>query len=147
MDPKDRYIVMMGEYSFKARGLSVLIDQQQRVGEINNFVQTLAQIPGLLDGLNRDELLEALMLPLNWNVERLLISKSQPGVTGAAPQPAINPALQNPTQQRNAQLGAAQGGATNNPNAGGGGGQAGAMQGQLMQRMMQQMGQGGQRAA
>jgi hypothetical protein len=120
LTPKERYSLMMGEFSFKARGLSVLIDQQQRIGEITSFIQTLAQLPGLLERLNPDELLQALMLPLNWNVEKLILSL-QPG---GAP-PGLPPASQGmpmggltPAQARSGQLGRALGGAPgNNPQA------------------------------
>ena len=141
MSPKERYATMMGEFSFKARGLSVLIDQQQRIGEITNFLQLLAQIPGMIERLNPDELLEMVMLPLNWNVERLLLSRQ--GLMGSAQRPASAEGQgggggNSPAQEMAGRQGAQMGGATNNPMAGGGGGVPG--QGQ---RMMKPGGGGG----
>jgi hypothetical protein len=138
LQPKERYVVMMGEFSFKARGLSVLIDQQQRIGEITNFIQTLSMLPGLLQRLNPDELLQALMLPLNWNVEKLILSMQPGGSPPGLPPPGMgipadgkvpgdqvgaggagggaNPNL-TPMQQQSARQGAMMGGAPNNPMA------------------------------
>lgn len=147
---KERYVEMMGEYSFKARGLSVLIDQQQRLGEIMNFLTTLSHIPGLLDWLRPSELLEALMMPLNWNVEKIMKTPEEyqmeqmrmmmqqammaQGGGGKGPQPGQRQL--NPAQQKNAQEGRQMGGRTNNPmagsktgpQAGGGEGQGGLLQ-------------------
>lgn len=114
MSPKERYAIMIGGYEFKARGLSVLIDQQQRIGEITNFLQLLANIPGLMERINPDELLEAIMLPLNWNVERLLLSR-QGMPPGGVPGTAQNTNGNTPAQQMAGQQGAQYGGATNNP--------------------------------
>lgn len=151
LTPKERYATMMGEFSFKARGLSVLIDQQQRIGEVTSLIQLLSTVPGLLDGLDRDELLEALIMPLNWNVEKLIISRQGGGTQiQGQPSPAINTQGPNgqasPAQGRNAQLGAKLGGAANNPMAAKPGGAQTQGQGMLqniMAAMQQQSQQGG----
>ncbi len=144
LTPKERYATMMGEFSFKARGLSVLIDQQQRVGEITSLIQLLSTVPGLLDGLDRDELLEALIMPLNWNVEKLIISRQKGGDQASQPPASVNTMVP-PAQQRNAQLGAKLGGAANNPMAArsqpqGGGGGGGMLQNLMAQMQQSKMG-------
>lgn len=152
MNPKERYATMMGEFSFKARGLSILIDQQQRIGEITNFLQLLANIPGLMERINPDELLEAIMLPLNWNVERLLINREglqAGGPTQQSPQAQPPPTMaangNTPAQNMAGRQGAQMGGANGNPMSRQGMTRpqaAAGQQNQLMQ-MIQRMQQGG----
>lgn len=147
LSPAERYAIMIGGYDFKARGLSVGIEQQQRLGEIGNFITILSHVPGLLQRLDPDELLEAIMLPLSWNTEKLILSRSGqppnptplvPGQEGAGGgQGGLSPA-----QASNAQQGAVAGGAVNNPMAAqapGGGGQGqppNQMMGKLLQMVM-----------
>lgn len=145
LTPAERYAVMIGGYDFKARGLSVAIDQQQRLGEIGNFLSIVSHIPGLMQEIDPTELLEALMLPLNWNVEKLLLRRKGMPLNPNPMVPNANSGL-SPVQESNAQAGAAQGGAINNSaatQAPGQGGQGGGIA-QLLQMVMQAA-SGGQR--
>jgi len=137
--PPERYALMVGGYEFKAHGLSVTVDQMQRLGEIGNFLTMISHIPGLMQEIDPTELLEALMLPLNWNVEKLLLKlKGQP----LNPNPMVPAEAGNlsPAQAQNAQSGRMMGGAANNPMAA----QSGQGGGPQMQQLLQLI-QGGRR--
>jgi hypothetical protein len=77
----------------------------------------------LMERLNPDELLQALMLPLNWNVEKLILSMQPGGPPPGLPPPGQGMPLGGkqgqltPQQAQSARQGAAMGGATNNPMA------------------------------
>jgi hypothetical protein len=77
----------------------------------------------LMERLNPDELLQALMLPLNWNVEKLILSMQPGGPPPGLPPPGMGMPLGGkqgqltPQQAQSARQGAAMGGATNNPMA------------------------------
>ena len=125
LTPVERYIVMMKGFEFEARGLSVMIDQQQQLGELGNILTIISHIPGLIQLLDPNELLEMILMPFNWNTEKLILARTgqQPNPTPLTPQNAgamtdatSNPAL-TPAQAGNAQAGAMAGGATNNPSA------------------------------
>jgi hypothetical protein len=124
LEPSERYAIMVGGYEFKARGLSVMIDQQQRMGDIMQFLTLLSHIPGLMEQINPVELLEVIMMPLNWNPDRLIL-KGGPmnsmglGAPAAGAGGAGASAGRTPAQDFSARQGAMTGGAINNPTTAG----------------------------
>jgi hypothetical protein len=125
MQPAERYSVMVGDFSFKMRGLSLMIERQQRIGELKEILQLLSYLPGFVERLNPDATLEEVLMPLGWDPSKLLINPAQAAVTtpqpGAVPQPPMIPPGAPPgMEQRNAMEGARMGGARNNPVARGG---------------------------
>ena len=106
----------MGGYEFEARGLSVMIDQMQRLGEVGNFLTIISHIPGLMQEIDPPELLETIMLGLSWNSERLLLRRKGLPLN---PNPMVpgGEAQLSPAQQMNAQQGGELGGSPNNPMA------------------------------
>jgi hypothetical protein len=129
MPAEERYVTMVGGFSFKARGLSSAIDQAARLGEIQQILSILANMPGLLQRIDPDRLLEKIFATMSWNTQELLLTPGTPTVqTPAAPSaapgqpvPGAAPGTPGggltPMQQMNAQQGAQMGGARNNPNA------------------------------
>lgn len=125
LQPAERYSVMMGDFSFKVRGLSMMIERQQRIGELKEILQLLSYLPGFIERLNPDATLEEVLMPLGWDPSKLLINPAASAVTtpqpGAVPQPAqVPPGAPPGMEQRNAMEGARMGGARNNPVARGG---------------------------
>jgi hypothetical protein len=125
MQPAERYAVMIGDFSFKMRGLSMMIERQQRIGELKEILQLLSYLPGFVERLNPDATLEEVLMPLGWDPSKLLINPSAAAVTtpqpGAMPSPPMIPPGAPPAmEQRNAMEGARMGGARNNPIARGG---------------------------
>ena len=125
MQPAERYAVMVGDFSFKMRGLSMMIERQQRIGELKEILQLLSYLPGFVERLNPDATLEEVLMPLGWDPSKLLINPSQAAVTtpqpGAMPSPPMVPPGAPPAMEmRNAREGARMGGARNNPVARGG---------------------------
>jgi hypothetical protein len=153
MQPAERYATMVGDYAFKVRGMSVMIDRAQRIGELKEILTLLSYLPGFIEQLNPIATLEEILMPMGWDPQRLLLSPGQGSVTtpaggpptGMLPPPGIpgaggpQPQQTTPMQTRNAQEGARLGGTRNNP-SGGPQGNANALQrgGQPMQ-MNQQM--------
>lgn len=125
MQPAERYSIMMGDFSFKMRGLSLMVERQQRIGELKEILQLLSYLPGFVERLNPDATLEEVLMPLGWDPSKLLINPAAASVTtpqpGAVPSPPMIPPGQPPAmEQRNAMEGARMGGARNNPVARGG---------------------------
>lgn len=113
LTPAERYSIMVGDFSFKVRGLSMMIDRLQRMGELKEFLMLLSYIPGFIERLDADATLEEILMPLGWDPRRLLINSGAGAVTnpmtGARPRPTMMPRnIQGPTpmQARNAQEGA-----------------------------------------
>lgn len=154
MQPAERYSTMVGDYAFKVRGLSVMIDRAQRIGELKEVLQLLSYLPGFLERLNPDAALEEILMPLGWDPQRLLLSPGGNAVTtpmagAVGPSAAMMPPGQAPLQtqnaaqgargpmaRRNAAEGAAFGGARQNPMARPGPGQLPPQIMQLIQGMM-----------
>ena len=135
MTPEERYATMLGQFSFKARGVSIMMDKAADLKQIDAFTKLVSAIPGVMSRINVDELLENIIVGIGWNPSRILLNPgSQPvmpmGVQGGQPVP-MGPGGQLPppqmTGQQAAQLtpaqivagqqGAVQGGARNNPQA------------------------------
>jgi hypothetical protein len=152
MQPAERYATMVGDYAFKVRGMSVMIDRAQRIGELKEILTLLSYLPGFIEQLNPIATLEEILMPMGWDPQRLLLNPGQGSVTtpaggpptGMLPPPGMPAAggpqpQATPMQTRNAQEGARLGGSRDNP-SGGPQGNANALQrgGQPMQ-MNQQM--------
>lgn len=134
MQPAERYSIMVKDFSFKVRGLSLMIDRQQRIGELKEILTLLSYLPGFIEQLDPQAVMEEILMPIGWDPRRLMINQGQGGVTtpmiGAPPTQNMLPppgsmTQNSPMQQMNAAQGAQRGGATNNPavrggNAGGG---------------------------
>jgi len=125
LSPAERYSIMVGDFSFVMRGLSVMIEREQKIGELKEILQLLSYLPGFVERLNPDATLEEVLMPLGWDPSKLLINPAQASVTtpapGAQPQPQMIPPGAPPAMEmRNAAEGARMGGARNNPVARGG---------------------------
>jgi len=127
MQPAERYATMVGDYSFKVRGMSVMIDRAQRIGELKEILTLLSYLPGFIEQLNPVATLEEILMPMGWDPQRLLLNPGQGSVTTPAGGPGVNmppppgmpPAAgATPMQTRNAQEGARLGGSINNPSGG-----------------------------
>jgi hypothetical protein len=137
MTPEERYATMLGQFSFKARGVSIMMDKAADLKQIDAFTKLVSAIPGVMTRINVDELLENIIIGIGWNPSRILLNPgSQPVMPvavqsgqnvpmgpGGAPQiplPGGTPqqqATQTPAQIVNGQQGAQMGGSTNNPMA------------------------------
>ena len=124
LSPAERYILMAADegFRFKARGISVMIDKQQGLEKVGQFLQISAHIPGFLQRLNVDYALEEIVMALGWNPQRALLQPSpqvqvmgQQGQGGGSPFPP--PGAPTPAQQMAGEMGAEAGGATGNPQA------------------------------
>ena len=121
LSPEERYAIMIGDYNFKVRGLSIMVEMAQKMGEFKEFLTLMSYLPGFLERINIDAALEEIFLPLGWDPRRLLLQPGEGGVTlplgaGGGGQ-GIPTGQKTPMQQRNADEGASKGGSTNNPNA------------------------------
>ena len=155
----ERYMTMVGDFSFEVRGLSIMIDRAQRIGEFKEILQLLSYLPGFLERLNPDAVLEEILAPVGWDPNKILLNAaagpglipipgqlpsspvSLPIAGGGAPAAGGGSSTQPPMQRRNAAEGARLGGATNNPVGGqqsqmGGGMGAGAMMNPEVLRQM-----------
>jgi hypothetical protein len=155
MQPAERYATMVGDYSFKVRGMSVMIDRAQRIGELKEILTLLSYLPGFVEQLNPIATLEEILMPMGWDPQRLLINPGQGSVTTPAGGPGMSmptpPGMPapggTPMQARNASEGARLGGAVNNPSGGPagnanavrGGGQPFQLNPQMLMQLMQQM--------
>lgn len=156
MQPAERYATMVGDYSFKVRGMSVMIDRAQRIGELKEILTLLSYLPGFIEQLNPISTLEEILMPMGWDPQRLLLNPGQGSVTtpaGGPPQSMLpppgmsGPQPATPMQQRNAQEGARMGGTTNNPSGGPAGnanalargGQPMQMNPQMLMQLLQQI--------
>lgn len=155
MQPAERYATMVGDYSFKVRGMSVMIDRAQRIGELKEILTLLSYLPGFVEQLNPISTLEEILMPMGWDPQKLLLNPGAGSVTtpaGGPPTsmpipPGMPPAGGTPMQARNAAEGARLGGTRNNP-SGGPAGNANAtarggmpfqMNPQILMQLMQQM--------
>ena len=129
MQPAERYAIMIKDFAFKVRGLSMMIDRQQRMGELKEILTLLSYLPGFIEQLDPQVMMEEILQPMGWDPRRLMINQGQGGVTtpmiGANnPQQLLAPpgsmTQNSPMQQMNADQGAQRGGATNNPAVRGG---------------------------
>lgn len=128
LHPAERYVVMFGSqgidaFNFKARGISVMLDKQQSLEKVSQFLQLGAHIPGLLQQLNANAVAEEIVTALGWNPQKMLMQPPNMGVqqaTGSPPGvpfPAPEGNAMTPAQEYSAQEGAEYGGASNNPMA------------------------------
>jgi len=143
MSPAERYILMAGDggFSFRARGISIMIDKQQSLEKVAQFLQISGHVPGILERLNVDYVLEEIVMGLGWNPQRALLQPSpqvqvmgpqgQQGGVGFPP-----PGTPTPAQAVAGKQGAEMGGAPNNPMANPLSNQGN----QLLAAMMQQVG-------
>jgi hypothetical protein len=145
MTPAERYSTMIGDFTFKVRGLSMMIDRGQKLGELKEILQLLSYLPGFVERLNPDAALEEILMPIGWDPRRLLLggggdagvmlpTVGQNPALNPPPPPMLAPGAQSQSappssrmspgqpamQRRNADQGAARGGAVNNPMARGG---------------------------
>lgn len=145
LSPAERYILMAGDegFRFKARGISIMIDKQQSLDKVAQFLQISGHVPGILERLNVDYVLEEIVTGLGWNPQRALLQPS-PQVQIMGPQGQQSgvgfppPGTPTPAQAVAGQQGAEMGGAPNNPMANPLSDQGN----QLLDVMMQQLGQG-----
>ncbi len=121
MTPEERYATMVGGYSFKARGVSIMLDRSQDLQKIDSFMKLISSIPGVMTRINLDKLLENLVIGIGWNPGSILLDQNSTvmpaGMQAGMP---VNPqaaATQTPAQIANGQAGARLGGAVNNPMA------------------------------
>jgi len=147
MSPAERYMLMAGDgsFNFRARGISVMIDKQQSLEKVGTFLQIAGHVPGILERLNVDYVLEEIVMGLGWNPQRALLQPAPPvqvmgpqGQQGGVGFPP--PGTPTPAQAVAGQQGAEMGGAPNNPMANPLSNQGN----QLLDAMMQQVGQGAQ---
>ena len=142
MSAAERYSMMIGDYAFKVRGMSIMIDRQQKIGELKELLQLLSYIPGFIERLNPDAALEEVLMPMGWDPAKLLLNPGMMGVSlpSVGAQPATPPPMlpppggpvgtaggmvpggtsQTPMARRSAEDGARYGGARDNPAARGG---------------------------
>lgn len=125
LQPAERYSIMVKDFAFKVRGLSLMIDRQQRIGELKEILTLLSYLPGYIEQLDPAAVMEEILQPIGWDPRRLMVNFSQgSGVTN--PMIGANNPLRelpppgsmtqnSPMQQRNAAEGARLGGGTNNP--------------------------------
>ncbi len=125
LSPAERYMLMIGDdgFQFKARGISVMLDKQKNLEKIGQFLQIAGNIPGVLQRLNVDYVLEDISMALGWNPERALLKPApavqvmgQQGAAGGTPFPEQGTGP-TPAQQVAGEQGAEQGGSMNNPMA------------------------------
>jgi hypothetical protein len=120
----ERYILMAGDegFRFKARGVSVMLDRQKSLEGVMNFLQIAAHIPGILQRLNVDAVLEEITMALGWAPQKMILQSTgsvtiagQPTTQGA---PFPPPGTMTPMQEMAGQMGGQMGGAPGNPMAG-----------------------------
>lgn len=125
MTSEERYVTMVGDHSFKARGISLLFDKQQNLQRVIEFMQLAGSIPGVLQKVNIDAFLEEIFNSMGWNPNKMLLQQQQPVSTPAEPAgPAgtpfpneVTPNARNPMQAQAGLEGAIKGGSANNPMA------------------------------
>jgi hypothetical protein len=123
LTPAERYVMMVGGFSFKARGISVMLDKARGLEQVTQFLQIASHIPGILQRMNVDAVLEEIVMGLGWNPQKMLINApASVQVMGPAGQqqggvPFPPPGVMTPAQQMSAQMGAEMGGAPGNPMA------------------------------
>jgi hypothetical protein len=120
----ERYILMAAEegFRFKARGISQMLDKAQGMEKVTQFLQITSHIPGILQRLNVDAVLEEIVMALGWNPDKMLV-QAAPAVQVMGPQGQTTgpgfppPGVTTPAQDQSAMLGAQMGGAPGNPMA------------------------------
>lgn len=134
MTPEERYATMLGQFTFRARGVSIMMDKAQDLKQIDAFTKLVGAIPGVMSRINVDELLENIIIGIGWNPSKILLNPgTQPvqpvAIQGGNPvNPMAPPAGQGgmsgqqaaqltPQQITAGQQGAVMGGAKNNPMA------------------------------
>jgi len=127
MQPAERYAIMIKDFAFKVRGLSLMIDRQQRIGELKELLTLLSYLPGFIEQLDPQATMEEILMPIGWDPRRLMINGGQGGVTtpmvGANNPPTLLPppgsmTANSPMMNRNAMEGERDGGGRNNPKGG-----------------------------
>jgi hypothetical protein len=127
LEPADRYVVMFGSsgidsFHFRARGISIMLDKAQSLEKVVQFLQIASFIPGILQRMNVDAVLEEIVMALGWNPQKIILQPANPGVlpaTGQAGGTAFPPEQQanTPAQEMAGQMGGQMGGSQNNPMA------------------------------
>jgi hypothetical protein len=120
----ERYILMAAPegFRFKARGISVMLDKAQGLEKVTQFLQITSHIPGVLQRLNVDSVLEEIVMGLGWNPQKVLI-QAPPQVQVMGPQgqgqgvPFPPPGTETPAQMVAGEQGAMLGGSPDNPMA------------------------------
>jgi hypothetical protein len=124
LSPAERYMLMGApeSFQFKARGISIMIDKSQSLEKVTQFMQLAGHVPGVLQRLNADYVLEEIVTGLGWNPQRALLQAAPPvqvmgpqGQSGGTPFPPSG--TPTPAQAVAGELGAATGGAPGNPMA------------------------------
>jgi hypothetical protein len=111
MSPADRYTTMVGDFTFKAKGISVMLDRAQTLTQVTQILELLSRIPGAIERINLDAMLEEVFLAVGWQPQKILVTHQAP---------MINPGASSqltPSQIQSGREGAALGGAVNNPQA------------------------------
>ncbi len=124
LSPAERYVLMAGDegFRFKARGISVMLDKQQSLEKVSQFLQIGAHLPGVLQRLNVDAVLEEIVMGMGWNPQKVLLQPG-PQVSVMGPQgqtqgtPFPPPGTPTPAQAVAGEQGAMMGGAPGNPMA------------------------------
>jgi hypothetical protein len=130
LTPPEVYSIMVGDYSFEVKGLSIMLDRAQKMGEFKEILQLLSYLPGFVERLNPDAIMEEVIAPIGWDPNKIFLNPAAGvGVTplpGQLPSAPVMPQGNTPTpqsttqpamQQRNAMEGARLGGANQNPMA------------------------------
>lgn len=122
LSPAERYILMAAQegFRFKARGISMMLDKAQGMEKVTQFLQITSHIPGILQRLNVDAVLEEIMMALGWSPEKMLLQAApQVSVMGqqAAGQGFPMQGENTPAQDQSAMMGALMGGSPGNPMA------------------------------
>lgn len=121
----ERYMLMAANegFQFKARGISLMLDKAEGMGKVQQFLQISSHIPGILQRLNVDYVLQEIVMGLGWNPQQALLQAppmvqvmGPQGMTGGQGFPA--PGVSSPAQEMAGQMGAQMGGAPGNPMAG-----------------------------
>jgi hypothetical protein len=129
MTPEERYATMLGQFTFKARGVSIMMDKAADLKQLDSFTKFISAIPGAMTRINVDELLENIIIGVGWNPSKILLNPGSQPVMPTAMQggQAVDPnqiaqqvsqsATQTPAQLRSGEQGRTMGGAKNNPMA------------------------------
>ena len=106
-----------------------MIDRQQRIGELKEILTLLSYLPGFIEQLDPQAVMEEILMPIGWDPRRLMINQGAGGVTtpmigannpqATLPQPG-SMTQNSPMMRRNADEGSRLGGNSNNPTTRGG---------------------------
>jgi len=122
MSPEERYATMVGDFKFRARGVSIFLDKAQDLQKVMRFIELISNVPGAMESINMDNMLEQVVISLGWNPQDILPNLGNDSGQGdpsaiLAGQPQGSRSNLTPAQITNGQKGAQLGGARNNPNA------------------------------